>query len=243
MRSLPLHSMLLAGLLLAAPAAAFAQAEDEDHHPDEAEAAPQTAPGDAPAAMPGTAEMMEMMPPEMMEMMTPEMMEMMGMMPPEMMGMMGMMPPGMMAMMTPEMMQAMMQGMMDSRGSADDTPGMATAPGAMGPMGRMMMGQMMMGAMMETMTGMQPDPAMYAMMAAQGLLYGTPHGETEEMTPDRVRAFLEQQLARHGNPRLALGEIAVADDGGILAEIVTVDGSLVQKLAFNRYPGLFRQLP
>jgi hypothetical protein len=45
-----------------------------------------------------------------------------------------------------------------------------------------------------------------------------------------------------GNPRLKLGEISTAADGSITGEIVTVDGSLVQKLAFNRYPGLVRQI-
>lgn len=57
-----------------------------------------------------------------------------------------------------------------------------------------------------------------------------PHGIQEEMTLARVRAFLEQRLAHHGKPRLKIGEI------------ITVDGSLVQKLASNRYPGRFRQL-
>lgn len=74
------------------------------------------------------------------------------------------------------------------------------------------------------------------------LLYGSPHGTPEEMTPERVRELLEQRLDYHGNPRLALGEIEEAEDGSITAEILTIDGSLVQKLAFNRYPGLVRQV-
>lgn len=44
------------------------------------------------------------------------------------------------------------------------------------------------------------------------------------------------------NPRLKLGEIAAAADGSITAEIVTVDGSLVEKLAFSRFPNLVRQI-
>ena len=80
------------------------------------------------------------------------------------------------------------------------------------------------------------------MMGGMGLIYGMPHGAEEEMTPSRVRGFLQQHLAWHGNPRLAIGEVTTASDGSITAEIVTVDGSLVQKLAFNRYPGLFRQI-
>jgi len=74
-----------------------------------------------------------------------------------------------------------------------------------------------------------------------GLLYGMPRGTPQEMTPARVRAWLEQRLAWHGNPRLKLG--AITESGAtITAEIVTVDGSLVQKLAFNRFPGLVRQV-
>ncbi len=62
------------------------------------------------------------------------------------------------------------------------------------------------------------------------------------MTPERVRAIIDQRLAQHDNPRLKTGEIATAADGSITAEIVTVDGPLVQKLAFNRYPGRVRQI-
>jgi hypothetical protein len=39
-----------------------------------------------------------------------------------------------------------------------------------------------------------------------------------------------------------LGAIGEAPDGSIIAEIRTVDGALVQKLAFNRFPGLVRQI-
>lgn len=122
---------------------------------------------------------------------------------------------GMMGMMTPEMMQ-LMQTMHRMMGHGE-------MPGMMGE------GQKSMatGMMMQMMMGVP----------------GMPHGIPEEMTEDRVRTFLEKSLARHGNARLELGEIATAEDGSITAEILTVDGSLVQKLAFNRYPGLFRQIP
>jgi hypothetical protein len=88
-----------------------------------------------------------------------------------------------------------------------------------------------------------PCPMMQpGMSGGHGLLYGMPAGAQQEMTPERVRALLGQHLAWHGNPRLKLGSIAQAADGSITAEIVTADGSLVQKLAFNRYPGLVRQV-
>jgi len=54
--------------------------------------------------------------------------------------------------------------------------------------------------------------------------------------------MITRWLTRHGGARLVIGEVASAEDGSIVAEIVTVDGSLVQKLAFNRYPGLFRAI-
>jgi len=140
--------------------------------------------------------------------------------------------PGM-GMMKPEMMQMMQR--MQGRGMSE---------GGMGPdmMGQMpMAGGMMMCPMMQMM-GARSGAGMQAMMGGGAMLYGMPRGNVEEMTPERVRAFLEQRLEQHDNPRLKLGEIASAADGSITAEIVTVDGSLVQKLAFNRHPGLFRQI-
>lgn len=127
--------------------------------------------------------------------------------------------PGMMGMMTPEMMQ-----MMGKQGGNTGQQGMM-----MCPMARMMM-------------GMRPSADTQMTMGSSGMLYGIPTGAQEQMTPERVRDLLEQRLARHGNPRLKLGEIATSADGSITAAIVTVDGSLVQKLSFNRYPGWFRQI-
>lgn len=135
--------------------------------------------------------------------------------------------PGM-GMMTPEMMQ-MMQSMMGQRGM----PGM---------MGQMPATGMMSCPMMQMMMSGQAGMAMPGMMGGPAVLLGSPSGAPEEMTEDRVRVLLERQLAALGNPRLKLGEIGTSADGSVTAEIVTVDGSLVQKLAFNRYPGLVRQV-
>ena len=138
--------------------------------------------------------------------------------------------PGM-GMMTPEMMQ-MMQRMMGGMGPG--TMGQGQMPMARGMMMCPMMQMMMMGA--------RSEMEMPGMMGGLGMLDGMLDGTPEEMTPERVRTLLEQRLTQQGNPRLKLGEIATAADGSITAEIVTVDGSLVQKLAFNRYPGLVRQI-
>ena len=151
--------------------------------------------------------------------------------------------PGMMGMMTPEMMQMMMR-MMGEGGMPGMMGGMRGGPMAEGMPGRGMMGPGMMG-----MDGMPMGPMMHGRHGRMGghalgpgALYGMHHGAPSEMTPARVETYLAHLLERHGNPRLEIGEITEAEDGSIIAEIVTVDGSLVQRLAFNRYPGLFRQI-
>ncbi|WP_143149138.1 hypothetical protein [Hyphomicrobium sp. CS1BSMeth3] len=133
--------------------------------------------------------------------------------------------PGMMGTMPPEMMQRMM-------------PGRGGMPGMMGQGGMPMESGMMTCPMM----GDRAAAGMQGMTDGAAVLYGVPRGAQKEMTPERVRTFLDQRLTQHGNRRLKIGEIATAADGSITAEIVTVDGSLVQKLAFNRYPGLVRQI-
>lgn len=151
--------------------------------------------------------------------------------------------PGMMGMMTPEMMQMIMR-MMGEGGMPGMMGGMRGGPMAEGMPGRGMMGQGMMG-----MDGMPMGPMMHGLHGQMGghalgpgALYGMHHGAPSEMTPARVETYLAHLLERHGNPRLEIGEITEAEDGSIISEIVTVDGSLVQRLAFNRYPGLFRQI-
>ncbi|WP_139257576.1 hypothetical protein [Natronohydrobacter thiooxidans] len=164
---------------------------------------------------------------------------------------------GMMGMMTPEMMQMMMRMMAegDMRGGAmaEGTPGggmmgqgmMDDGEMAPGRMGRGMMRGDMMG-----MDGMSAGPMIRSgpqgHMGGHGLgpdlLYGMPQAAPAEMTPARVETFLSHLLDHHANPRLKIGEITEADNGSIIAEIVTVDGALVQRLAFNRHPGLFRQI-
>ena len=146
-------------------------------------------------------------------------------------------------------MGGMGQGMPGGGMGAGMMGGMAGQGMPEGGMGQGMMGhaQMpmaggMMGCPMMQSKGAHGGMNMMGAMAGPGLFYGMPHDATREMTPARVRALLEQRLEQHANPRLKLGEIATAADGNIVAEIVTVDGSLVQKLAFNRYPGLVRQI-
>ena len=56
-----------------------------------------------------------------------------------------------------------------------------------------------------------------------------------------MRAKLERSLAWHGNKRVKLGEVTEADDDTIVAEIVTQDGSLVQRFKVDRHTGFMQQ--
>jgi len=208
---------LAAAVLFAATTPLLAQDDDEHsvHHP-EAEAA-ETAPPAAEAAPP----------PGMMGqgmMMRPETMQPEG-------GERGPMAEGMMSrgMMAPGMMEGMMRGMAEglARGLVE---GMAAVHGMEPEIGTAQdMGPRAM---------RQPD-----MMRGGGmgpaLLYGPP---AEGITVERARTMLEGVLAWHGNPRLQLGTVEEQNESTIVAEILTVDDSLVQRLAIDRATGAFRRV-
>ena len=60
---------------------------------------------------------------------------------------------------------------------------------------------------------------------------------SKDLTADDVRHFLEHRLEMHGNKRLKVGEVKEAVDDKIVADITTVDGSLVQRLEVDRHTG------
>ncbi|WP_026987278.1 hypothetical protein [Fodinicurvata fenggangensis] len=64
----------------------------------------------------------------------------------------------------------------------------------------------------------------------------------DPLSTDDVRLMMEHRLAWQGNPNIKIGEIEEADDNRITAEIVTQDGSLVQKLEIDRKTGFMRQV-
>jgi hypothetical protein len=211
---------LAAVLLFAASTPLLAQDDDEHsvHHPEA-----QAAEGAPPAAEPAPpAGMMEegMMRPGMMEPGEGERESM-----PE-----GMMPRGMMG---PDMMHGMMEGMM--RGTAEGlarglVEGMAAVHGMEPEVG--------------SSEGMRPrGMRQHGMMHSRGLgpalLYGPP---AEGITVERARAMLEGVLAWHGNPRLKLGTVEEQNEETIVAEILTVDDSLVQRLTIDRATGTFRRI-
>jgi hypothetical protein len=106
-------------------------------------------------------------------------------------------------------------------------------PGMMGQgMGPGMMGQGMGPSMMGQSTG----PG----MMGQGM--GSPSGGTaqyrdRDLTVDEVKSILEHRLEHNGNERLRVGKVEEKDDDVIIAEVETVDGSLVERYAVDRHTG------
>lgn len=128
-------------------------------------------------------------------------------------------------------------------------PGYGMAPGMMGPgmmgpgygMGPGMMGPGMMGpGMMGPGYGM--GPGMMGPGYGRGPGYGMWGGQSEDLTVDDVRTNLERWLSWQGNPRLKLGDVKEDGKDSIVAEIVTRDGSLVDRMRIDRSTGAMRRV-
>lgn len=59
----------------------------------------------------------------------------------------------------------------------------------------------------------------------------------KQLSADDVRAIITGRIAMHGNKRLKVGAVQEKDADTVTAEVVTVDDSLVQRLAVNRHTG------
>ena len=64
----------------------------------------------------------------------------------------------------------------------------------------------------------------------------------KHLSIDDVRHFLEHRLDGQGYKRLKVGTVEETDKNTIGAEIVTADGSLVQRLEVDRHTGLIKQV-
>ena len=62
-------------------------------------------------------------------------------------------------------------------------------------------------------------------------------------TADDVRRIVDGRLAWRRNDRLKIGKIEERDANAIVVEIVTVDGSLVDRVAVDRNTGRGRRVP
>jgi len=71
--------------------------------------------------------------------------------------------------------------------------------------------------------------------------YGQRASLARPLTVDDVRANFEQHLQWRGNDRLKVGAVTEQDDKTIIAEIVTVDDSLVRKIQIDKATG--RHMP
>lgn len=112
-------------------------------------------------------------------------------------------------------------------------PGYGMGPGMMGPGYGMGPGMMSPGYGMGA--GM-PGPGMmrpgYGM--SPGMMYGTPQSPGGQISVEDVRDVLEQMVG--SNPNLKVGNVA-EQDGEITAEVVTQDGSLVNRFRVNPNTG------
>jgi len=131
---------------------------------------------------------------------------------------------------------ALAQGMMGG-GTGQGMPGMMQDGTDQGMMRGGMMGRGMMqggpGEMMCPMMGGMMDGRMSAGM---GGLFGSRVVPKMNLSADDVRSYLSAQIDRLGNKRLKVGSVN-ADSGNIIAEVVTVDNSLVQRMKVDRSTG------
>jgi len=74
-------------------------------------------------------------------------------------------------------------------------------------------------------------------------IYGLPGANVRDLSAEDVRTMLQRSLDWHGNKRLKLGKVEAKDDDTVVADIVTVDDSLVQRLEIDRHSGAMRQVP
>jgi hypothetical protein len=135
------------------------------------------------------------------------------------------------------------QGMMGSGMGGQGMMGSGT--GGQGMMGSGMGGQGMMGS------GMGGQGMMGSGMGGQGMMgpssgkepgFSDPIVPSRDLTADDVRHSLEHRLELRGNKRLKVGEVKEADDDRIIADITTVDGSLVQRFEVDRHTGTMRDV-
>ena len=155
---------------------------------------------------------------------------------------------------------AFVAGAILAAGALIGTPAMAHQPGGHGPgmispgMGH---GYGMMGRGMGQGHGMSQGHGMmgqghgkghgYGMMGrggrsgcGPGAMGGSP--VDKELSVEDVTKILEGRLAWRGNDRLKVGKVEEKDENTIIAEIVTVDDSLVKRVEFDRKTGRHRRI-
>ena len=64
----------------------------------------------------------------------------------------------------------------------------------------------------------------------------------KHLSTDDVRHFLEHRLDGQGYKRLKVGPVEEKDKATIVAEVVTAEGSLVQRFEVDRHTGIIKQV-
>lgn len=76
--------------------------------------------------------------------------------------------------------------------------------------------------------------------------YAPPKSEKQQtgkaLTKEDVTSIVQNYLNRTKNPNLKIGKVEKKEDGNYLVEIVTKDGSLVDKLEVNQFTGWMRSI-
>ena len=80
-------------------------------------------------------------------------------------------------------------------------------------------------------------PMMGGGMRGQGMGPGMMQPLRQDLTVADVQHMMEHRLAWQGNPNVKVGTVEEKDDDTIVAEIITQDGSLVQRLEVDRHTG------
>lgn len=122
--------------------------------------------------------------------------------------------------------------MHDSAGTQSDANSRARTGSEMpcGDMGRAGMHSGMMGSMLMGSGMTQSD------RGGMGTLFGTRVERMLNLTAEDVRSYLAFRLEQLRNKRLKVGDTKV-EDGAVIADIVTLDNSLLQRLKVDRHTG------
>jgi hypothetical protein len=98
-----------------------------------------------------------------------------------------------------------------------------------------MMGGGMMEGMGQGMMGMHPG-MVDETASGMARVFGSRVKPMMNLSVEDVRGYLTSQLDRLNNKRLKIGEVKT-DTGTIIADVVTIDNSLVQRLRVDRRTG------
>ena len=85
-------------------------------------------------------------------------------------------------------------------------------------------------------------PGMMGPSCGEGKGLSSPAVPSKDLTADDVRHFLDHRLEMHGNKRLKVSEVKEVGEDKFVADITTVDGSLVQRFEVDQHTGQMRDI-